>query len=134
MTATNIVIEPTAIVDLTRGHTDHKERQNLAALTGLGRIQSINVYQSSAFDPACIVNNASLDTALTGHPACVLGDIVLGVGLSIDKGGLAVTGGVTANGTVTLTFENNSGSAVNLASLTATYIVAHMAPNLAAGG
>jgi hypothetical protein len=69
----------------------------------------------SAHNPASIANGAQASTTVA-IPGLVLGDFVMSVALSIDSGGLVVTGRVTATDTVTLIYANTSGGAVDLAS------------------
>ena len=64
---------------------------------------------------------ASVDIAV---PNVALGDIVMGVSLSIDTIDTVIAGAVTAAGVVTLTVLNNTAGAVDHASCTANFVVA----------
>lgn len=71
---------------------------------------------TGTWDPASIADGDSLDkdVSLTG---VVLGDFAL-ASLSLDQAGLAITAQVTATDVLTITLVNNTGGAVDLASLT----------------
>jgi hypothetical protein len=68
------------------------------------------------YDPAEIADGDEVarDITVTG---VALGDLILGVSLSIDAADLVVNAAVTAANTVTLVLANNTGGAVNLGSL-----------------
>lgn len=74
------------------------------------------------FDAASIADGDEVarDITVTGVD---LGDMVLGVSLSIDAADLVVNASVTAANTVTLVLANNTGGAVDLASLTIKLLV-----------
>lgn len=81
---------------------------------------SVLVQRSTVnFASAADAGFASVDVTVTG---AALGDIVL-VALGVDTVDLGLTGAVTAANTVTLTVQNDTGGAVDLASTTATIVV-----------
>ena len=63
---------------------------------------------------------ASVDVTV---PNVALGDIVIGVSMSVDTVDGVVQGAVTAANVVTLTLLNNSAGAINLASTTCKFVV-----------
>jgi hypothetical protein len=64
------------------------------------------------------------DTDTVTVPGVALGDIVLGVSLSVDEASLTVTAYVSAANTVSIRFQNESGGSVDLASATLRMVVA----------
>lgn len=65
-------------------------------------------------------DQAQFDITVAGAQ---IGDYVVGVGCSITTGSLSMTGCITAQDTVTVILQNNSGGAINLASATYTALV-----------
>ena len=63
---------------------------------------------------------ASLDVAV---PGVALGDMLVGVSVGVDTVDAIIWGAVTAANVVTLTLNNNSAGAIDLASTTAKFIV-----------
>lgn len=63
---------------------------------------------------------ASLDVAV---PGVALGDMLVGVSVGVDTVDAIIWGAVTAANTVTLTLNNNSAGAIDLASTTAKFMV-----------
>ena len=68
------------------------------------------------YDPASIADGdeAARDITVTG---VALGDMVIGVSLSLDAVDLVVNASVTAANTVTVVLANNTGGAVDLETL-----------------
>ena len=63
---------------------------------------------------------ASLDVAV---PGVALGDMLVGVSVGVDTVDAIIWGAVTAANVVTLTLNNNSAGAIDLASTTAKFMV-----------
>lgn len=63
---------------------------------------------------------ASLDITV---PGVAIGDIVMGVAVGVDTVDALIGGAVTAANVVTLTLNNNSAGAIDLASTTGRFIV-----------
>jgi len=108
--------------DLTGGDTEPKRMDNLQVLTGDGNIRGI-FYHSSTLDLANAADAATVasDVTVTG---VALGDIVMGASLGVDVADLTLDAQVTAADTVTVSVNNNTGGAVNLASTTVRLLVA----------
>lgn len=68
---------------------------------------------SKTFDPPSIANGAQTTTTVTVS-GCVLGDFCVAPSFSLDTAGLVLSGQVTASDTVTVTFRNGTGGAVDL--------------------
>lgn len=81
------------------------------------------LFGSKTFDWPSIASGAQSTTTVTVTGAA-LGDVVLGVTMSISGGGLTFRGDVTAANTVTVTANNLTGGAVDLASATLSVLVA----------
>lgn len=64
------------------------------------------------------------DTDTVAVPGVALGDMVIGASLGVDEAGLIVTAYVSAANTVSVRFQNETGSTVNLASATLRLVVA----------
>lgn len=63
------------------------------------------------------------DTDTVAVPGVALGDMVIGASLGVDLVGLTVTGYVSAANTVSIRFQNESGSTVDLASSTLRLVI-----------
>jgi len=63
------------------------------------------------------------DTDTVAVPGVALGDMVLSASLAVDVAGLIVTGYVSAADTVSIRFQNETGSTVDLASATLRLVV-----------
>jgi hypothetical protein len=70
---------------------------------------------SATYDAPSIAAGATTTTTVTVAGAA-LGDMVLGVSLSVDAGGLVVSGYVSAANTVTVRLSNPTASAIDIAS------------------
>lgn len=89
------------------------------ALATQGR--SSNLRGSVVYDPASIADGTGVTTTVSVAGAA-LGDFVL-VSFSLDLQGIILTGYVSAAGTVSVRFQNETGDAINLESGTITAVV-----------
>lgn len=111
-------------VDISYGHTDAKEHQNLMALTGTGAIKGISV-ASETHDFGSLVDAAGETGSITVVGAA-LGDFVL-VSAGVDILDMTLTGYVQAADTVEYRLQNESGATHDLASTTVSVLVFHKA-------
>lgn len=111
-------------VDVSYGHTDAKEHQNLMALTGDNAIKGISV-ASETHDFGSLVDGAG-ETGSIAVVGAALGDFVL-VSAAVDLVDMTLTGYVQAADTVEYRLQNESGSTADLASTTVTVLVIHKA-------
>jgi hypothetical protein len=70
--------------------------------------------------------DAAGETNTIAVPGVKLGDVVLGLSMGVDLSGLSVDPYVSAADTVSIRFQNESGSTVDLASTTVRCVVARM--------
>ena len=70
--------------------------------------------------------DAGGETNTIAVPGVALGDIVLNVSMGVDLAGLTVTPYVSAAGVVSIRFQNESGSTVDLASTTVRCVVVRL--------
>lgn len=68
---------------------------------------------SKTFDPPSI-NDGAQSTTTVSVPGAVLGDFCLAPSFSLDTAGLVLSGQVTADAVVTVTFRNDTGAPVDL--------------------
>lgn len=78
---------------------------------------------TATLDAGSLVDGAGETDDVT-VPGVALGDMVLGVSLSVDEASLTVTAYVSAANTVSIRFQNESGGTVDLASATLRMVVA----------
>ena len=92
-----------------------------------GELNRVSAYAGTAtWNPASIADGDSATTSVT-VPGVVLGALAsVRVFTSISMAGLQVSGYVSADDTVTLVLNNNTGAAVNLDSSTFGVIVENM--------
>ena len=86
---------------------------------------------SDTFSVVATLNASSLadgvgETNTIAVPGVKLGDLVLGLSMGVDLAGLSVDPYVSAADTVSIRFQNESGSTVDLASTTVRCVVARM--------
>lgn len=79
-------------------------------------------------DDACNFGNAAVGSGTFASlditvPGVAIGDMVLGVAVGVDTVDAVIWGAVTAANTVTLTLNNNSAGAIDLASTTCRFMV-----------
>lgn len=113
MTAIGLWVAPNGR-DMSYGHTDQKEFQNLAASSANGKIKGM-FYGEVTIDPTSLADAAGATLAVTGCVGVSLGDIVL-VSFSLDLQDITVTGYVQAADTIEIRVQNEGGAGVNLAS------------------
>ena len=70
---------------------------------------------SATLDASSLIDGAG-ETNTIAVPGVLLGDIVLGVSMGVDLAGITVTPYVSAAGTVSIRFQNESGGTLDLAS------------------
>ena len=72
---------------------------------------------------ASSLNDGVGETNTIAVPGVALGDIVMNVSLGVDVSGITITPYVSAAGVVSIRFQNESGSTVDLASTTVKCVV-----------
>ena len=77
----------------------------------------------ATLDAGSLVDGAG-ETDTVAVPGVALGDMVIGASLAVDVAGLIVTAYVSAANVVSIRFQNESGSTVDLASSTLRLVVA----------
>jgi len=107
-------------VDMSYGHTDQKEYQNLEALTAEGEIKGI-LFASETHNFASLVDGTGETGSVTVNGAAV-GDLVL-VSAGVDLVDMTLTGYVQSANTVEYRLQNESGSTADLASTTVRVLV-----------
>lgn len=80
---------------------------------------SATLNASSLIDGAGEINTIAV-------PGVALGDVVIGLSMGVDLTGLSVTPYVSAAGTVSIRFQNESTATVDLASTTVKCVVARL--------
>ena len=100
--------------DMSYGHTDQKEFQNLVASSANGKVKGI-FYGEATSDPASLADAAGTTIQFTGCNGVSLGDIVMG-SFSLDAQDITVTFYVQAAGVIEARVQNEGGAGVNLAS------------------
>jgi hypothetical protein len=80
-----------------------------------GENQGYVLFASSTYDPASLIDGAGVETDITVTGAA-LGDYVDQVSFSVDTQGIMLDAQVTALNTVTVRFQNETGSIIDLAS------------------
>lgn len=108
----------------SHGTTDLKDQNNILTLTAEGSIKGI-LAASGTVDVSSLADGAGESHDMTVN-GVALGDIVLGTSVGVDNVDVIVNAAVTAANTVTIRFQNESGSAHNLAPTTVRVIVADM--------
>ena len=83
---------------------------------------------TDTWDVSCTLDSASVDAAATATdtvavPGVALGDMVIGMAVSVSEAGLVRRAYVSAANTVTIVTYNPTAAAVNLASTTLQLIV-----------
>jgi len=111
--------------DISYGHTDAKEAQNLATTTGNGLIKGIIVHEESAVNFASAADGVGETIAITVI-GVALGDVVMGVSLGVDIVDTVVTAYVQAADSVEVRLQNESTSTADLASTTVRLVIADM--------
>lgn len=101
---------------LRGGNTDGEVDSNFQALAGDGNVGSV-IWHEATLDLGNAVDAATVgsDVTVTGVD---LGDMVIGCSLGVDVQDLTLDAQVTAADTVTVTVNNNTGGAIDLASTT----------------
>jgi hypothetical protein len=79
----------------------------------------------ATLDASSLIDAAG-ETNTIAVPGVKLGDVVLGFSMGVDLVGLSVDPYVSAADTVSIRFQNESGTTVNLASTTVRCVVARM--------
>ena len=103
--------------DLSYGHTDAKEYQNLIAMTAEGVAKNIKYYEATV-NFASAADGVGETVQLTGCSGVSLGDIILGVSISVDLADMMLTGYVQADNVIEIRLQNESTNTVDLASAT----------------
>jgi len=122
MVAVSKAVEPNSI-DLRYGHTTAKEQQNNLAVSAKGEVKK-NLYFEATVDFASAVDGAGETVQLTGCNGVALGDVVVGVSISVDLQDMMLTAYVQAANVIELRLQNESGSTVDLGSATVRVVVA----------
>jgi hypothetical protein len=102
-----------------------------AVTTNRGREQFHGIFSDmwevrATIDVDSLLTGAS-DTDTVTVPGVALGDVVVGFSLGVSLAGIQATGYVSAANTVTLVFQNTTGSTVNLGETTIRLVVARPA-------
>ena len=122
MVAVSKAVDPNK-VDLRYGHTDAKEQQNDIALTAKGEVKKL-MYFEATVDFASAADGVGETVQLTGCNGVALGDVVIGVSISVDLQDMMLTGYVQAANVIEIRLQNESGSTVDLGSATVRVVVA----------
>jgi hypothetical protein len=80
---------------------------------------------SATLDASSLIDAAG-ETNTIAVPGVALGDVVIGLSMGVDLTGLTVTPYVSAANVVSIRFQNESGTTVNLASTTVRCVVARL--------
>jgi hypothetical protein len=80
---------------------------------------------SATLDASSLLDAAG-ETNTIAVPGVALGDVVIGLSMGVDLTGLTVTPYVSAANVVSIRFQNESGTTVNLASTTVRCVVARL--------
>lgn len=113
-------------IDKSYGHTDEKEYGNLMALTADGKYKGL-LRGYATYDAASLADGAGTTTTVTVNGAQfnktidgVVGitDPVLGIAFGVTLAGITATGYVSADNTVSVRLQNESGGILDLASTT----------------
>jgi hypothetical protein len=99
-----------------------------AVTTNRGREQFHGIFSDmwevrATIDVDSLLTGAS-DTDTVTVPGVALGDVVVGFSLGVSLAGIQATAYVSAANTVTLVFQNTTGSTVNLGETTIRLVVA----------
>lgn len=80
---------------------------------------------SATLDAASLIDAAG-ETNTIAVPGVALGDLVISLSMGVDLSGLIVTPYVSAANSVSIRFQNESGTTVNLASTTVRCVIARL--------
>jgi hypothetical protein len=113
------------LISEASGLTGFVECSNVIAVLG-NEPQAVDPRQaltgSATYNPPSLTTGSETTTTVTVTGAA-LGDFVIGVSFSLDTQGIKLNGRVSAADTVTVTFRNDTGSTIDLASGTLAAIV-----------
>lgn len=108
------------VVDMSYGHTDAKEHQNLEAITAEGNVKRL-LYGEETHNFGSLADGAGETGSITVNGAQV-GDLVL-ASAGVDLQDMTLTGYVQSADTVEYRLQNESGGVVDLASTTVRVLV-----------
>jgi len=116
-----------SIARRTNALANHRDAANMRKLleamyADIGSARAGLLYGFATYDAPSLLDAAGTTTTIP-VPGAVMGDFVMSVSFGVDLAGITVTGYVSANDTVSVRVQNESGGTLNLASTTIRAIV-----------